>query len=147
MKPNGKYFAIRALLLTLCAVSLLSALGSAETMHGMFTLPVEAHWGKLLLAPGEYEFTLKNDVSGRIITVRSKESGWSGMILSEGSSDLRSDNQTKLLLTKAEDGVYVRALCLGESGVMLNYGAPKAGKVVRLVQSHPATMASASGGQ
>ncbi len=147
MKPNGKYFVVRAVSLTLCAVGLLSALGSAETMHGMFTLPVEAHWGKLLLAPGEYEFTINNDVAGRIITVRSKESGWSGMILSESSSDLRSDKATKLLLSRAEDGMYVRSLCLGESGVMLNYGVPKAGKIVRLVQSHPTTMASASGGQ
>ena len=147
MKPNGTYYVVRTVLLTLCAVGLLSALGSAETMHGMFTLPVEAHWGKLLLAPGKYEFTINNDVAGRIITVRSKESGWSGMILSDSSSDLRSDKETKLLLTKAEDGVYVRSLCLGESGMMLNYGIPKAGKVVRLVQSHPTTMASSSGGQ
>jgi hypothetical protein len=68
------------------------------------------------------------------------------MIMSLSASDLRSDKDTKLMLEKSATGVYVRALCLGDSGVMLNYEAPKAGKVTRLMPPQPTAVASASGG-
>jgi hypothetical protein len=149
MKPNGKYFAVRIVFLTLCAVSLLSTLGRAETLRGNFTLKAETHWGKLLLAPGAYEFTTSNDISGTMVTIRSKESGWSGMAMAEGTSDSTPEQGMKLLLTKSEGGVYVRALCLGESGITLHYGLPKSGKFTRVTKQQPAssTIASASGGQ
>ena len=149
MKPNGKYFVVRAVFLTLCAVSLLSTLGSAETLRGSFNLTAETHWGKLVLAPGAYEFTIDSDAFGKMVTVRSKESGWSGMAMAEGSSDAKPDEGTKLLLAKSESGVYVRALCLGDSGVILTYAMPKSGKFSRLTQERPAntTIASASGVQ
>ena len=136
----------------MCAVSLLSILGSAETLRGNFTLTAETHWGKLLLAPGAYEFTINSDTYGKMVTVRSKESGWSGMIMSSSAGELpysQTRGQSSLLLTKSEDGVYVSALCLADSGVMLNYGMPKAGKMMRLAKTQPtaSTMASASGGQ
>ncbi len=145
MKPNGKYFVVRAVFFVVCAVGLLSAFGSAETAHGIFKLPTEARWGKLLLAPGEYEFTVNNDASRRIVIVRSRESGWSGMILSVSSSDMQFAEGAQLLLAKSEEGVYVRALCLGDSGVVLNYRMPEAGKVTRLVKPKPSVVASASG--
>jgi hypothetical protein len=147
MKPNGKNFAVRIVLVVLCAVSLFSGAGQAQTTHGSFKLPVETHWGKLVLAPGEYEFILNDALSGRILTVRSMETGWSGMVMSSDASDLGSDKKTKLLLTKSGTGTYVRALCLGDSGVMLNYGTPKAGKMTRLSPPQPTTTASASGAQ
>jgi len=145
MKPNGKYFVIRAVFFVMCAVGLLSVFGNAETAHGTFKLPTEARWGKLLLAPGEYEFTVNNDPSGRIVIVRSRESGWSGIILSASSSDMQFAEGTKLLLAKSGEGVYVRAFCLGDSGVMLNYWMPEAGRVTRLTKPHPRVVASASG--
>ncbi len=145
MKPNGKYFAIRAVFFVVCTVGLLSAFGNAETAHGTFKLPIEARWGKLLLAPGEYQFTINNDPSGRIVIVRSRESGWSGIILSASSSDVQFAEGTRLLLAKSQEGVYVRALCLGDSGVMLNYRMPEAGKVTRLTKPQPSVVASASG--
>ena len=147
MKPNGKVFAVRVVLLTLCVMGLFSIAGHAQTTRGSFKLPVEAHWGKMLLAPGEYDFTISDGLEGRIATVRSRETGLSGMIMSAGTSELGSDKETKLLLSKSEMGVYVRALCLGDSGVMLNYGIPKLGKMTRLAPLQSATMASASGAQ
>jgi len=148
MKPNGKYFAVRAVFLTLCAASLLSTLGSAETLRGNFKLTAETHWGKLLLAPGAYDFTI-TEVSGTIVTVRSRDSGWSGMAMAEGSSDAKPDEGMKLLLARSEVGIYVRALCLGDSGITLTYAMPKSGKVTRLTQERTAntTIASVSGQQ
>ena len=144
MKPNGKYFAVRAVFLTFFALSLFSTLGSAETLRGNFTLTSETHWGMLLLAPGAYEFSITTDVSRTIVTVRSRDSGWSGMALAEGSSDAKPDEGMKLLLAKSEGGTYVRALCLGESGITLTYAMPKSAKLTRLTKQRPATATIAS---
>jgi hypothetical protein len=147
MKPNGKYSAVRVVMFALCVVAF-SIRGEAQATHGAFKLPIEAHWGKLVLAPGDYEFTVTNALASRIITVRSIETGWSGMILASDMSQAVPSSETKLLLTKSETGMYVRALYLGDSGVMLNYGVPKSGKLMRLSPPQPApTMASASGAQ
>jgi hypothetical protein len=148
MKPNGKFFVVRAVLLTLCAVSLFSTFGSAETVRGSFKLASETHWGKLLLAPGEYEFTVTDQLAGKMVVVRSQDSGWSGMILPEGTSDLRAGTESTLTLSKSPDGAYVQALSLRDSAVTLHYGVPKAGRLTKLGKSQStSTMASASGGQ
>ncbi len=149
MKPNGKYFAVRVVFLGLCAVGLLSAVGQAETARGTFKLPVETHWGSMVLAPGDYEFSVSDGLSGRIVTVRSKESGSSGVVLSASWSEIKSQNGSRLMLAKSGEGTYVRALSLGDSGMVLNYGMPTSGKETRLVKQSPkpAVVASASGGQ
>jgi len=148
MKPNGKYFAVRVVFLGLCAVGLLSA-GQAETARGTFKLPVETHWGMMVLAPGEYDFSVSDGISGGIVTVRYKESGSSGMVLSASWSEIKSQTGSRLMLAKSGEGTYVRALSLGDSGMVLNYGMPTSGKEVRLVKvsPKPAVVASASGGQ
>jgi len=144
MKPKAKYFAVRAVFFTLCAVSLLSTLGSAETLRGNFKLTAETHWGKLLLAPGAYEFTISDDASGSMVTVRSKGSQWSGMAMAESTSGAQPTQGMKLLLQRSGSGVYVRALCLGDAGITLNYGTPKASKFTRLTREQPATATIAS---
>lgn len=143
MKPNGTYFVVRRVLFLLCAVGLLAGFGSAETMRGRFKLPVEAHWGMMVLAPGEYEFT--TDTGTRIVTVRSGDTGWSGMILSVSASDMHGQSGSGIALAPSENGVYVQALYLGDLGVSLNFEMPKSGKLTRLVKSPTSTIASASG--
>ena len=146
MKPNGKYFAVvRAVVFVLCMVSLLSVFGSAETAHGKFKLPTETRWGKLLLAPGEYEFTITTEPTGTMVTICSEDSGWSGMIMPEGISDPASKEGSSLLLAQSDEGEYVSSLALGDLGMTLNFAAPKAGKITRLVQPQPTEVASASG--
>ena len=87
MKPNGKYSVVRAVLLVLCMAGLFTAMANAETAHGKFKLTTETRWGKMLLAPGEYEFTLNTNAAGAMVTIRSEGTGWSGMILPVSISD------------------------------------------------------------
>jgi hypothetical protein len=58
MKPNGTYVRVRKLLFVVCAVGLLAGLGKAETLHGRFQLPIEVHWGRIVLPADEYELTI-----------------------------------------------------------------------------------------
>lgn len=149
MKPNGKRFVARIAVLTLCAVGLLTTLASAESVHGNFKLTAEAHWGKLLLTPGEYEFSMSKETSSYMVTVRSKETGWSGMVMSAALSDEQSTEGTELVLAKSEEGMYVRELRLADAGITLNYVLAKPGKLTRLTKAPAtnATVASAAGGQ
>jgi hypothetical protein len=149
MKPNGKYFAVRIAVLALFVVGMLTTVASAESVHGSFKLTAETHWGGLLLTPGEYEFTMSKDFSGLLVTVRSKETGWSGMVMAEAISGAQPIKDTQLVLAKSEDGLYVRELCLGDSGMTLDYAISKATKFTRLAKAPTtgATLASASGGQ
>jgi hypothetical protein len=148
MKPNGKYFAVRSGLLTVCVLGLLSSFGGAETMHGSFKLKSATHWGMLLLAPGAYEFSIEGDPSGSMVTVRSKDTSWSGMAMAKSRSDAHSHDGTKLVLEDSEESVYVRALCLGDEGIALNYAAPKFRKGTDVTRIQPpGTVASAAGVQ
>src|SRR5258708_9410087 len=132
MKPNGKKFAVaRAVAIVLCMAGLFSAMANAETVHGKFKLTTETRWGKLLLAPGDYEFTISDTASMSVVTVHSQDSGWSGMILPEGISDPASPEEASLHLGQSAEGSYVQSLALGDLGMKLEFGAPKAGKVAR----------------
>ena len=145
MKTNGK--SVRVVVFALCAVMAFSIAGHGQSTRGTFKLPVETHWGKLVLVPGQYEFKATDALAGRIITIRSIDTGWSGMILASDASPTVGSSETKLLLTKSEAGTYVRSLYLGDAGVMLNYQPPKAGKTAWVSTRPASTVASASGAQ
>ena len=144
MKPNGKMLVLRAVLFAVCAVGMFSRVSKAETVHGTFKLPVEAHWGKMVLAPGEYEFTVDMESAARVITIRSKNSGWSGMVLSESLSDISSAAGESLMLAKSEQGMYVQKLSLNEVGIAMNFAVPKT-RVSKLAKSTLPATGSAAG--
>jgi len=144
MKPNGKKFAARSVFFVMCVLASLSTIGRAETAHGTFKLPVEAHWGRILLAPGEYEFTVDAETAGKVVTVRSKDTGWSGMILSDETSSVTTANAT-LELKRCQGGVYVKELCLSDFGLALEFALPGSGKSIALMKPKATTTAAASG--
>jgi hypothetical protein len=119
MKPNGKMFAVRVVLLAVCAVGLFSAVAGAETVHGTFKLPVETHWGRMVLSPGEYEFTVDTTGPSRVVTLHSKDSGWSGMVLSRSVSETTATSASKLELAKFDGVTYVQTLYLDDAGVAI----------------------------
>ena len=141
MKPNGKVFVVRAVLFAVCVVFLLSSFSNAATMRGTFKLPAPAHWGKMVLAPGDYEFVVDTDSASRMITIRSKNTGWSGMVMAVGLSDADAASGSILKLAKYEDGEYVEALHLTEAGVALNFQMPKT-NMSKLAKTNSPTSAS-----
>jgi hypothetical protein len=146
MKPNGKYFVVRAFVFALFAVAMVSALGNAETVSGKFKLPSETRWGMILLAPGEYEFTFDSDASGRIVRVQSTDSGWSAMVMAAALSDAMAKHGSGLELAKSEGGRYVKRLYVGDLGLALDFSAPKPGREARLTKFKPATTAASASG-
>ena len=146
MKPNGKRFLSRVLVFATFAV-VCSALGQAET-HGNFKLPTEVRWGNVLLAPGAYEFNVSDHGIGRVVTVRSLDSGWSGMILAVSASGMTQDESSHLVVDKTASGDVVRALYLSDPGLTLEF-ATFTGKAIHLAKtpSPTRTMTTASGSE
>ena len=143
MKPNGKMFVARVVLFVVCAVGLFSGLAGAETVRGTFKLPVTAHWGKILLAPGEYEFVVDTASATRVVTITSKDTGWSGMVLASAVDDARTSSGSVMTLAKSEDTTYVKMVYLKDAGVALEFSMPKA--MAKLAKAASPTVASASG--
>ncbi len=141
MKPNGKTFVVRMVLFAVCAVCLLSDLAKAETVRGTFKLPAKAYWGRMLLQPGEYQFTVDTESAAPIITVRSEATGSSYMILSSGLSDAGAGVGSSLELAESEAGMYVRTIYLKDPGVALAFSMPKVG-MGKLASSAPAVTPS-----
>ena len=146
MKPNGKNVVLRLCLSALCAVVALSTVAGAETVRGVFQLPVTARWGEIVLTPGEYEFTVDTSSASELVTIRSRTSPFSGMVMSVSRTELTSANGSRLALSNSEEGAYVHKLYLGEAKVALYFSAPKT-SLSKVAKASPAvTMASASGG-
>lgn len=143
MKPNGNVFAVRMVLFAVCAVCLLSDLSKAETVRGTFKLPVAAHWGKMVLVPGEYEFVVDTSSATRIVTVTSKSTGCSGMILASAVDEGRISWGSEMTTATSESGTYVKTLYLKDAGVALEFSAPKS--MTKLAKAESRTVASASG--
>ena len=143
MKPNGKMFVVRVVLFVVCAVGLFSGLAGAETVRGTFKLPVAAHWGKMLLAPGEYEFVVDTASATRVVKITSKDTGWSGMVLASAVDDARTSSASLMTLAKSEDTTYVKTVYLNDAGVALEFSMPKA--MAKLAKAASPTVASASG--
>jgi hypothetical protein len=142
MKPNGKFFVVRALVFALCAVALGSGVGNAEPVSGKFKLPEETRWGMIVLAPGEYVFSFDSDASSRIVRVQSTDSRWSGMVMATALSDAMTKHGSGLELAKSEAGPYVRRLYMGDLGLALDFSVPKPGREARLTKSEPAQTAA-----
>jgi hypothetical protein len=148
MKPIGKMFVVQAVLSIVCAVGLFSAVANAATVHGTFKLPVEARWGRMVLEPGEYEFSVDTASAGQIIVIHSKDSSWSGMVMPTGISDFTTASDSSLALGSSDEGEYVRTLYLSDAGVALSFAMPKTAALTKVAKSSKtATMASAAGAQ
>ena len=143
MKPNGKKFAVRVVLSAVCAVALFSGLAGAETVRGTFKLSMPAHWGTMVLSPGEYEFVVDTGNVTRLVTVRSIESGRSGMVLAAtiDASTSTDSSGSEMKLAKSDEVMYVKALYLNDEGVALEFTVPKP-SMTKLAKSSPAAMAA-----
>lgn len=125
MKPNGKNFAVSVVLSAVCAVGLFSGRAGAETVRGTFKLISPTHLGAMVLAPGEYEFTVDTGSVNRVLTVRSEATGWSGMILPAAIDGPSGSSGSEIKLARTNEATYVEALYLNDAGVALTFRVPK----------------------
>jgi hypothetical protein len=110
------------LMLIACSAVMLGANAlSAQVSRGEFTLPVETHWGSVVMAPGSYSYTLDKATVGLMISVRGQ-----GMSVSIPATGAVSTGQplkgssTLFLITEGGE-TSVRSMQFGHLGLTVHY--------------------------
>jgi hypothetical protein len=104
---------------------------------GAFTLPYEVRWGNVVLAPGDYTFTMKSTVAPAIMTLSGPDrSIFVPALTVEG----KNTNQHSALTIESRGGErFVRELYLADGGLHFQYSVPKIAKSERQLAQGPAT--------
>ena len=109
--------------LSLC---LAASQGKAQgTYMGKFTLPVEARWGSVILAPGDYTISMELESARTFNYLVVRGEGKSAFILASVADHKEITNHSQLNLVKTAAGYAVQTLEAGEAGLTLSYLVPK----------------------
>jgi hypothetical protein len=132
--------------LALLAGCFTANLASAQGFYkGSFTLPFQARWGRVVLSPGEYSFTLDHDSLAGKVTIQAESGRYVGVIMNQVFSDQQTVDRSELVLVRSGGTYAVRALRLEELGMTLEYSVPKGEKQLitqapQLLQRIPVAM-------
>ena len=135
MKSNTMSFFAQGLLLVASVVALAPQTGMAMgDKVGEFTLPVEVHWGEVVLPPGAYSISANTHGSTSMMCVYKEGSPVVGYFIPAVAQEAipTSSQKTELVLGEKDGTVYVKALQLKGDGLELHYAAPKLKKSSRL---------------
>ncbi len=119
-KPN------RALRISLFALAIGVTAMQANAQQGTFDLPVSAHWGTAVLAPGKHTVRVPIPMGQTYIYLES--SGGSNTQIAVPTTIERTSNENRsyLHLTKVNGQYYVDEYRLGASGSNFFFPRPKA---------------------
>jgi len=122
---NAVFFRTLVLAVGILGASATSAY--AQSANGAFTLTHQTRWGGMLMAPGEYKFSLESPSFPAQIKVEKVGGGQLAIVLPQGISSETLTDGSKLILDHDASGEsFVSALDLEELGVRLVFATPKA---------------------
>ena len=130
--------AVRVVAVALLALCLNCSPASAQDA-GKFTLPYEAHWGRMTLPAGEYSFRLNSEHLASILTVY-RGASTVGMIIAQ-TFHYKAFAQSGLLVMRGPSGNTIRELRLAPTKMVFVYGgstpkqdpAPEQNEVAQLI--------------
>jgi hypothetical protein len=112
-------------ILPLLATALAVTATSQAALQAHFHLPVAAHWGPALLAPGDYNLAVLDSNSGpRNVVIRGE--GRTAYAMSVIVEPLDSDTHSSLRLVKQGKDYFVREYRSGTIGKTYTFPVPKA---------------------
>lgn len=106
------------------AIGLVGACTSQAAVQAKFHLPITAHWGKAVLAPGDYNIRISDLTSGRNQVLIEGE----GNIIYEmpvAVDPLSTDSASSLQLVQTDGNYFVREYRSGFAGKTFTFGTPK----------------------
>jgi hypothetical protein len=119
---------LSTLLLIACSVLVFGGSSlNAQISRGKFTLPVQTHWGTIVMAPGPYSYTLDRTTVGLMLSVRTPRGKLSLIPIptTRGVSTDETFRPSMLLLETQGGETTVRSIHFGQLGVTLHYRASK----------------------
>ncbi len=129
-----KFFALSLLFVaTVIAMAPQAGMAIGDEV-GEFTLPVEVHWGEVILPPGAYTISANTQISSSMLCVHKEGSTTVGYFIPavEQETIPSSSEKTELVLGEKDGAVYVKTLQLKGDGLEFQYAAPKPKKSSRL---------------
>ena len=126
MKSIRSSSLLKVLVLSLGVLGASVSSAHAQTASGKFTLTHETRWGSVLLAPGDYTFSLKSPSLPAPIMVGRAGTPAVAVVLPQAVSSEQLMETSRLVLSHDARGEsFVSALYLGDLGLSLHYAAPK----------------------
>lgn len=96
-----------------------------SAQQARFTLPMEAHWGKAILPPGDYRLTVPTTVASPMGVMYIYGNGGTKMAM-PAMTDIRPESKHSYLRLLNIDGTYViREFSSGATGKTYTFGIPK----------------------
>jgi hypothetical protein len=146
MNSNRSLRLVKLLLLALLTACFGASLANAQAAQGKFNLPFEARWGRSILPPGNYSFTLDTTAGSGQIVLLNAERKAVFVPNNAATSTGKQSEHSELIITRRGAKAIVRALHLGDLGVTLYYAPPKGEPTViaeapDLIQRLPISMA------
>lgn len=126
MKGLRGYAQVAVLLLGLLSATVVPITAHADNITGRFTLTSEAHWGRTVLPPGEYTYSISAEDVMPMVIVRSVKGDIGAFVFPTSISDAHKGEMDKLVLEKSNGGMVVTSLYVKDRGVVLHYSIPKA---------------------
>lgn len=97
--------------------------------RGQFTLPAEARWGRVVLQPGNYTYSILPEYPFPIISVLKQPGNVPvALVLAQSESVDGPSDRNWLTLEPSSDGLVVTALHLQSYGIAFTYTTPQAKK-------------------
>jgi len=131
MKAKTISFFVQSLLFVASAIALAPQVAMALGDEvGKFTLPVEVHWGEVVLPAGAYSISADTRNSTTMMCVHKQGSPGASYFIPavEQETIPASFQKTQLVLGEKDGTVYVKDLQLGGEGLQLHYATPKSKK-------------------
>lgn len=108
------------------AIGLGASQANAESLRGTFNLPYQAHWGRVVLEPGEYVLRLSTQPSMLPVLYISGQ-GKTVMVLA-GTSGATDFGRSYLRIENIGDAHVVREFHSGVGGKLYTFSIPKSVK-------------------
>jgi hypothetical protein len=128
MKAKSFSFFAQSLLFLASTVSLAppSALAMGDKV-GDFAVPVEVHWGDVILTPGAYSISARGEGSGSMMCIYKEDRPMEGYFIPTVEREIVpiTSEKTELVLGKKDGTFYVKELRLASEGMDLHYAPPK----------------------
>jgi hypothetical protein len=101
------------------------AAGQANAQQASFTLPVQAHWGRVVLEPGDYKIRFPMAASTlRVIQVSGADRTWN-FLIPVTSYDLKHSDKSKLRLVSVNGNYNVESLSDAVTDRTFSFWLPK----------------------
>ena len=127
MRFATSYFGRSLLMVTAGLLSLLSASAVAQEARGQFTLATQVHWGRVVLPPGDYRYSLESRAGSPVLMVWNT-AGTSGFLVMPVSASRTTEGEmNRLDLERRGKDLFVASLVMPEVETTIHFLVPPAG--------------------